>query len=269
MGPFICLSNKLAMLFVIAALALVAPTFAGRMPYIINGYETVPGEFPWQASLELGGGGQHVCGAPLISDEWLVTASHCVAFGVPAFYFSVVLGAYDKDTYTQGFPIRYAVEKIIMHPDYEPEGDPSQKGDIALVKLMAKADLSSEFIGTIELAHHGENFDHMECVISGWGSLYGANTELPNALLKLPVGVLTQEECEMVYTYGKYHICVFNYGHSACTGDSGGPLACNKDGVWKLAGAASYVYGNCETRAPSVYTRISHYRQFIKKHTGV
>merc|ERR1711935_271060 len=235
MGTHLLLT--LNMLYLLVALALVAPTFAARLPYIINGYETVPGEFPWQASLEFGGEGQHVCGASLISDKWLVTASHCVAMGYPAPYFSVVLGAYDKDTYTEGEPMRFGVAKIIMHP--------------------------------IELAHHGENFDHMECVISGWGSLYGANTELPNALLKLPVGVVTQKECEMAQTFGANHICVFNYGHSACTGDSGGPLACPKDGRWKLVGAASYVYGNCETRAPSVYTSISFYRKFIKNHTGI
>ena len=246
--------------------ALVAPSLA-RLPYIVNGKDAEPGQFPWQASLQMYGY-YHICGASVVSDTWLVTASHCVGSS-PSSY-SIVLGAHDKDSYQQGSPQRYQIAEIIMHPDYRSGGSASQAGDIALIRLASPADLSNKYISTIALADEDEDFADMDCHISGWGSLYGIGSQSPNILQELDVTVFSTSQCSR-YTSsaGKYHLCVFKQGSSACSGDSGGPLACEKDGQFKLVGAASFVWGSCSTYYPTVYTSVPYYREWIRQHSGL
>ena len=45
---------------------------------IIEGTETQIQEFPWMTSLQFKG--SHFCGASLISQDWVLTAAHCLQF---------------------------------------------------------------------------------------------------------------------------------------------------------------------------------------------
>ena len=55
---------------------------------------------------------------------------------------------------------------------------------------------------------------------------------------------------------------------SACQGDSGGPLMCGADHN-VLTGVTSFGQPYCDGRVPNVYARVSAYRCFIRKHTGI
>ena len=67
-----------------------------------------------------------------------------------------------------------------------------------------------------------------------------------------------------------FHICVGKEGKSgACNGDSGGPLVCKVDGVYKLAGATSFGRSGCSVDYPTVYSRVSYYRDWIKRTAGL
>ena len=49
---------------------------------IVNGDDAYENEFPWQVSWRdwspITNDYEHLCGASIISDDWLITAAHCV-----------------------------------------------------------------------------------------------------------------------------------------------------------------------------------------------
>jgi len=254
------------MLSLIILVGVFCCSAASRLPYIVNGEDAQVGEFPWQASLQTSTG-FHFCGGSLVSDRWVVTAAHCVDTKSPRSLF-VVLGQHDKQSKRFGSPKRYSVEKIIMHADWLPyKRHSSTPTDIAVVKLASPVEMNTN-VKTIDLPEHNEHFYGQNCMISGWGSLYYINSQTPNVLQKLPVKVQSQREC-IARGKGSYHTCVFKSGSSACSGDSGGPLACQKNGRWTLVGAASYVYGSCSTSRPTVYSDVPYHREWIRKQTGL
>ena len=92
-------------------------------------------------------------------------------------------------------------------------------------------------------------------------------------LQKAEVDVYTNQKCANTHgsnAIGDYHICVGKHGQSgACMGDSGGPLVCKVGSSWKLAGATSWGRRDCSVNHPSVYARVSYFRNWIRQRTGV
>jgi len=255
------------MLFVVALLGLLGCVTAERLPYIVNGEDAKPGEFPWQASLQTSSG-FHFCGGSIVSDRWIVTAAHCADANRRMY---VVLGQHDKDTRRQGAPERHLVEKIILHEGWLPyKRHSTTDTDIAVLKLAEPIKSWNKYVQPIDLPNHNEHFYGQQCMISGWGSLYYLNSRSPNVLQKLMVGVLPENQCR-AKGRGSYHTCVQKRGSSACSGDSGGPLACisKNTGDWVLVGAASYVYGSCSTTMPTVYSDVPYHREWIRQKTGL
>ena len=254
------------MLFLVLAAALTLAQ-AGRLPYIVNGNNAQLGAYPWQVSWQQWN--QHICGASLISSRWLVTAGHCV--GNPPSDYSAVVGAYDIKSMRQGDPKRYYVQSITTHPQWQYDSSIQFPNDIALIHLQNDVDMSSPLVSTIALPDENEDFTgNPNCMITGWGSLstiYGAS---PDILQELRVNILPTDECmQYVPNYGNWHICVNSQVGGACAGDSGGPLACQKNGVWKLVGDASFVFGDCDIRYPTVYGRMPYFVSWVRKTTGI
>ena len=246
--------------------AILVPALSARLPFIVGGRDATPGKWPWQASLQRYN--SHNCGASLISSRWLVTAAHCV--GSSASAYSVILGAHDLKTQRQGAPKRYSASRIVIHPGWRNSGSQSFPNDIALIYTSATVDTSSKYVSTISLPSKNQDFaGNSNCWITGWGRLRGGGSS-PNNLQELKIDVWSSSQCSrQVNRYGSWHVCVRKSGGSACNGDSGGPLACNSGGQWKLVGAASFVYGSCSTSYPSVYANVPYFRDWIKSTSGV
>merc|ERR1712150_174122 len=186
----------------------------------------VPGSYPWQASLQQFQ--SHICGLAVISDTWLVTAAHCV--GSSPSVLSVVVGMHDRSL-NQGSPSRFSIKNIIAHPDWTMDGSKGFPNDIAVVEIQGKMDLSSKYVKAIEMAQPSQDFIGAECVITGWGKTSGGIFDpAANILQEAPVEVYTKSYCQSVWStipIADYHICVGDKGTAgACSGDSGGPLAC-------------------------------------------
>jgi len=101
-----------------------------RMPRIIGGDETAPGEFPWTASVKLNG--QPICGGSLIDKSWVLTAAHCVV-GYNPKNVTVRLGAYRIKDSSETQTIDSPVSMFIVHKEYSMPRPFSN--DIALVKM--------------------------------------------------------------------------------------------------------------------------------------
>ena len=252
-----------AMMRLLLLAIVVTPILGGRLPYIVGGHDAKEGAWPWQASLQVYQ--QHICGASLISKQWVVTAAHCIM--EPRSYYSVVLGAHDLYTYDYGEPRGLLVKRIVVHPQWDDNENKANPNDVALLQLKSEVSLN-RYIDTIALPSQDEDFaGNPDCWISGWGALkYGGKD--PDILQELHVKVLTAAECrEYEQNYQEWHICVSGTNGGACVGDSGGPLVCKAGGNWKLAGDASFVYGDCETDYPSVYGRVAHFADWIRQVT--
>jgi len=242
----------------------VADVRAARLPYVVGGHDVAQaGHWPWQASLQQDG--KHMCGAALISDRWLVTAAHCS--GAARSKYSVILGAHDIATLKLGNPTRYTLSRILVHPDWSPIPWKGFPNDIALLYLSKSADLSSKFVSTVALPNENQSFLGSNCVITGWGGMKGQAK--PNILQEAPVDVLSKEECQKKWrkvTIGDYQICVGIEGKTGgCGGDSGGPLVCESGSSWTLAGVTSFGRSDCNPKDPTIYTRLTYFRSWIKR----
>lgn len=112
-----------------------------RMPRIIGGDETQPGEFPWAVSVKLNG--QPICGGSLIDRNWILTAAHCVV-GYNPKNLTVRLGAYRiKDT-SEMQTVDVPVGMFIVHKDYSIPRPFSN--DIALLKMADSVEFSDYII---------------------------------------------------------------------------------------------------------------------------
>ena len=81
---------------------------------------------------------------------------------------------------------------------------------------------------------------------------------------KVTIPFINEEKCKKAYegyTITEGMICAGEKGHDACQGDSGGPLVANSE-FHEQVGIVSWGIG-CAEGYPGVYTRVSHYYDWI------
>merc|ERR1719394_907791 len=252
------------MLYLVVVALLASPALGGRLPYIVNGRDAAVGAWPWQASLQMNGA--HFCGGAVISDEWILTAAHCVVLG-PQGPFNVVLGLHDQQG-KFGQPEVYGSAKVISHANFDLH-------DIALVKLDRKINLENPFVEIIPMAEKGgPDFTGADCRLTGWGRMSGFAQGIAQTLQEVDTTGITRAQCEDLWRSWGFkitntHLCFYTGKGGACQGDSGGPAVCQQGGRWVLAGVTSGGSPICNVRKPSIYTRVSEYRDWISANSGL
>ncbi|XP_008494056.2 transmembrane protease serine 6 isoform X1 [Calypte anna] len=224
---------------------------------IVGGENSVEGEWPWQASLQVRG--RHICGGTLIADRWVVSAAHCFQDESLAStsIWTVYLGKYFQNA-TSHTEVSFKVIRLFLHPYYEED---SHDYDVALLQLDHPV-IISPLIQPICLPAPSHFFEPgLHCWITGWGALKEGG-HISNVLQKVDVEIIQQDICSEAYHYtisprmlcAGYH----NGKKDACQGDSGGPLACKeRSGRWFLAGLVSWGMGCARPNHYGVYTRIT------------
>ncbi|XP_042889047.1 chymotrypsin BI-like [Penaeus japonicus] len=230
---------------------------APAAPRIVGGYEAAPHSWPHQVALFIDGA--QFCGGSLISSEWVLTAAHCMD---GASMVEVVMGAHNI---RQHEPSQVSMTSYNFFT-HESWNSWFLKNDIALIKLPSPVAFN-QYIQAVRLPA----FDvpaGSYVTPTGWGKPSDASNGISDVLRQVSVPVITNMECGMYFgTIGDGNICVSTTGgHSTCNGDSGGPL--NSGGL--TYGITSFGSNSgCEKGFPAVFTRVTHYLDWIRQKTGV
>ncbi|XP_051525978.1 chymotrypsin-like elastase family member 2A [Myxocyprinus asiaticus] len=261
------------MKFVVLAVLVVAvygcglPTYPPVVTRVVGGEDVRPHSWPWQISLQYSSGSNwgHTCGGTLISNEWVLTAAHCISSSRT---YRVYLGKHNLKEEEDG-SVAIPAGKIIVH-----EGWNSFiiRNDIALIKLQTPI-TPSDKIAPACLPVDGDILpNNAPCYVTGWGRLY-TNGPIADNLQQALLPVVDYPTCSRFDWWGSQvtqnMVCAGGDGVVAgCNGDSGGPLNCKgNDGAWEVHGIVSFGSGlSCNyQKKPTVFTRVSAYIDWISK----
>ncbi|XP_073757859.1 putative serine protease 42 [Callorhinus ursinus] len=94
---------------------------------ILGGKEAEEGKWPWQVSVRINE--KHVCRGSLITQQWVLTAGHCI---LSQFHYSVKMGG--RSVYKEITSVVIPVRNIVIHPELSVVG--TIQKDLALLQLL-------------------------------------------------------------------------------------------------------------------------------------
>lgn len=262
------------LLCVAVAVANVLPIDSGAPRFgfpvegrIVGGQNAQRHAAPWMVSIQwVLLGARHMCGASIISPDWVVTAAHCLIGLPPIGRMEVAAGRHDISV-SENTEQRRSLNRRFVHEQFGGNVGPY---DIGLLHFQIPFAFNAA-VGAIALPR--PDVTHSGTVrLVGWGSTStGMLPTLPNILQTVNKPIVPYETCEAVLGDSPLHptnVCTgpLSGGTSACSGDSGGPLDQNGE----LVGIVSWGMIPCgSVGAPSVYTKVSSYIHWINSIRGL
>jgi secreted trypsin-like serine protease len=241
-----------------------------QMSRVIGGDDSKKGAWPWQILMLKNG--RAGCGGTLISNQWAVTAAHCVSRDVryPG-RFTVRVGEWDRSS-KDGDEVDHKVERVIAHPNWSGR---TLDYDIALFKL-AKPVMFNKYVKPAclpekELAPNTKS----KCYITGWGKTRHPGSMHTGKLQQALMPIVDSKVCEaknkkiIPLPITSRMICAGEGGvnpKSGCHGDSGGPYVCQNEtsGKWELHGDVSHGSPRCKsTETYTVFARTTFFKSWI------
>ncbi|CAH1120964.1 unnamed protein product [Ceutorhynchus assimilis] len=242
-----------------------------RMGRVVGGEDGEQGEWCWQVAL-INSLNQYLCGAALIGTQWVLTAAHCVTNIVrsgDAIY--VRVGDHDL-TKKYGSP---GAQTLRVATTYIHHNHNSQTldNDIALLKLHGQAELK-DGVCLVCLPARGVNHAAgKRCTVTGYGYM-GEAGPIPLRVREAELPIVSDAECirkvnavtEKIFILPASSFCAGGEeDNDACQGDGGGPLVCQDDGFYELAGLVSWGFGCGRVDVPGVYVKVSSFIGWINQ----
>ncbi|CAB3378585.1 Hypothetical predicted protein [Cloeon dipterum] len=228
---------------------------------VVGGTPVTKGKYPSQVCIK--NYSSPVCAATIISKKYILTAAHCYARTQYPEYLGVTAGSIN--IYEGDF---HSIMGIIIHDDFDSQ---TGENDIAIMEVHPPFVFGPN-IRAAPLPAFGAKDPAVGTVatIIGWGETKSGGP-MSYLLLEAQIEIRNHTMCREVYAAVKNvifpsQICANDAvgGKGTCNGDSGGPLFI--DGV--LVGVASHIQDCDVIRYPSVFARVSYYRDWIRTYTG-
>lgn len=243
---------------------------------IVNGVRSYAGEWPWHVAVYQVNGRQkrYICGGTLISDQFVMTAAHCMLDDtLKQRSGTIVVQLGQNDLYESSVHMREVrVGKITPHEGFDPI---SKVNDIALLELTSTVQFN-DYIQPACLPRKDEvkKWDPKGELgsIVGWGYEQPWSFMISNLLLGTKLPVVDVAKCVTGKNFGVETDGVICMGSTndtnACTGDSGGGMFFEKDGLWTVRGVISAldtVDGFCNPKGYLKLADTGYFLKWIKK----
>ncbi|XP_071870055.1 uncharacterized protein isoform X1 [Bombus fervidus] len=246
-----------------------------KTPSYVDG-DSEFGEYPWQVAILKKDPTEsvYVCGGTLVSPRHILTAAHCVKT-YAARDLRVRLGEWDVNHDVEFYPyIERDVANVHVHPEFYAG---TLYNDIAILRIDHDVDFQKNpHISPACLPDKRDDFTRSRCWTTGWGKdAFGDFGKYQNILKEVDVPVVSNPVCEQQmrrtrlgpsFNLHSGFICAGGEeGKDACKGDGGGPMVCERNGRWQLAGIVSWGIGCGQPGVPGVYARVSYYLDWIQQ----
>ncbi|XP_058796803.1 protein masquerade [Phymastichus coffea] len=242
-----------------------------RAARVVGGEDADANEWCWQVAL-INSLNQYLCGGALIGTQWVLTAAHCVTNIVrsgDAIY--VRVGDVDL-TRKYGSPGAQTL-KVATTYIHHNHNSQTLDNDIALLKLQGQAELKDGVCLVCLPARGVSHTAGKRCTVTGYGYM-GEAGPIPLRVREAEIPIVSDAECirkvnavtEKIFILPASSFCAGGeQGNDACQGDGGGPLVCQDDGFYELAGLVSWGFGCGRVDVPGVYVKVSAFIGWINQ----
>ncbi|XP_077584350.1 prothrombin [Stigmatopora nigra] len=255
-----------------------------RQQRIVGGIDAEVASAPWQVMLYKRSPQELLCGASLISDQWILTAAHCILYPPWNKHFTtndilVRLGKHNRAKFERNVERIVAIDKIIVHPKYDWKVNLNR--DIALLHMRRPINFTNEIhpvcLPSKKVAKMLMTAGYKGRV-TGWGNLKESwapsGRALPVVLQQIHLPIADQSTCRSSTTI-RITDNMFCAGYSpedtergdACEGDSGGPFVMKHptEKRWYQIGIVSWGEGCDRDGKYGFFTHVFRMSRWMRK----